>query len=237
MHTELQNLIDAALADGMVTPKEREILHKKATSLDVDTDEVDMLLDAGLIKMQQAKQATKPKVGKCPSCGEPISGLNKVCDACGFVFEGGTGSAGSGGPDLHQTIDELEDLIVKIKSFPVPGMGYYFSQYHAKSNKSNPMAKMMGMEKQLDSELALNLTNLDALTAQADGLRRKVRTYFGDDKKVRLLLEDMVEDLAKKTAAVEKGIDLSKKATIAGAALFGLFIVLFFVFGASAAGG
>lgn len=92
---QLENLIDAALADGVLTEKEKQILFKKAQAMDIDLDEFEMVLDARLvelkkkeareaeqyqIEMEKAKAAQKsaPKsnkygdIRKCPSCGAMV---------------------------------------------------------------------------------------------------------------------------------------------------------------------
>lgn len=50
---QLEQLIDAALADGVLTEKEKQILFKKAQAFGVDLDEFEMVLDARLVKMQK----------------------------------------------------------------------------------------------------------------------------------------------------------------------------------------
>lgn len=52
---ELEKLIEMALEDGTVSEKEREVLHKKAQALGVDTDELDMVLNSRLEKLQDRK--------------------------------------------------------------------------------------------------------------------------------------------------------------------------------------
>lgn len=47
---ELEQLIDAALTDGELTEKEKQILFKKAQAMGVDLDEIEMVLEARLIK-------------------------------------------------------------------------------------------------------------------------------------------------------------------------------------------
>jgi len=48
-------LLDAALADGVVTDKERAILLKKATAQGYDPDEVELIIDGRLAKMKPAQ--------------------------------------------------------------------------------------------------------------------------------------------------------------------------------------
>lgn len=62
---KLEALITAALADGVLTDKEKEILFKKAESMGIDRDEFELVLDGRLAKRKkemesQASQAAKP---------------------------------------------------------------------------------------------------------------------------------------------------------------------------------
>ena len=61
-------LLEAALADGVVTDKERTIIIKKAVAQGYDPDEVEMMIDGRLAKMErkqklqtQAQQQSKPQ--------------------------------------------------------------------------------------------------------------------------------------------------------------------------------
>lgn len=58
---DLEKLIQAALADGVVTDKERAILIKKVKEADGDTDEFEMLLDARIYEAQQKSGKAKPE--------------------------------------------------------------------------------------------------------------------------------------------------------------------------------
>ncbi|MBO5956569.1 MAG: hypothetical protein J6Q39_03355 [Bacteroidales bacterium] len=53
----LEKLMDAALADGVLTEKEKQILFRKAETLGVDLDEFEMVLDARLFKLHNNKTA------------------------------------------------------------------------------------------------------------------------------------------------------------------------------------
>lgn len=93
---ELELLIDAALADGELTEKEKQILFKKAQTLGIDLDEFEMVLDARLHKVRQASNAapanSAPKsnkfgdVRKCPSCGAILQSFQTRCPDCGHEF-------------------------------------------------------------------------------------------------------------------------------------------------------
>lgn len=93
---ELEELIDAALEDGVLTEKEKQVLFKRAQSMGIDLDEFEMVLDARLVKLQKEEkakaQAAAPKsdkygdVKKCPACGAMIESFTARCPSCGHEF-------------------------------------------------------------------------------------------------------------------------------------------------------
>jgi len=46
---QLEQLIQSVIADGVITEKERAVLHKKAAAEGIDQDEIDVYVD-GLIR-------------------------------------------------------------------------------------------------------------------------------------------------------------------------------------------
>ena len=93
---QLESLIDAALADGVLTEKEKQVLFKKAQTFGIDLDEFEVVLDAKLVKLQKEEKAkaaaSAPKsnklgdVRKCPQCGAVIGSFQMICPECGFEF-------------------------------------------------------------------------------------------------------------------------------------------------------
>ena len=90
---ELEQLIQYALEDGVLTDKERAVLMKKAEAAGADLDEFEMILEAKLHEAKRAAAATAPKptgkhgnVRKCPHCGAPVSGFQSSCSECGHDF-------------------------------------------------------------------------------------------------------------------------------------------------------
>lgn len=83
---QLEEVIDAALADGVITEKERSVIRKKALLEGADPDEVDVVIDGRLKQMQKAIDDAKQKVRKCPNCGTPVKAGATRCDGCGYEF-------------------------------------------------------------------------------------------------------------------------------------------------------
>lgn len=145
---ELESVIEAALADGTLTAKEREVLHKRAAAEGVDPDELDVVIEGRLAKMKREEDWLRPAppsdkfgdVKKCPRCGEPVEPMAVKCSACGYEFRGVEALKSS--QQLADKLDEIaksyrdkkgnsfqqhDDQIYSmreqarvIKSFPVP---------------------------------------------------------------------------------------------------------------------
>lgn len=108
---ELEDVIEAALADGVITEKERAVLHKKALLEGVDPDEVDVVIDGRLQQIQKSIDDAKQKVRKCPSCGEIIPAMTAVCPSCGQVID----ASNADNKALAVYMDKLETALVKLK--------------------------------------------------------------------------------------------------------------------------
>lgn len=61
---DLDKLIEAVVADGVITDKERAVILKKATAAGYDADEVEILLDGKLAEKQSASQPTPKATSK-----------------------------------------------------------------------------------------------------------------------------------------------------------------------------
>ena len=111
MYSEkLEGLIDAILADGEITDKEMAILRKRAEAEGEDPDEVEIVVEGRLAKMQKkvphvpvppapvppAPIAPQPQnksnkfgeIRKCPNCGGVVEAATVKCNECGYVFVG-----------------------------------------------------------------------------------------------------------------------------------------------------
>lgn len=109
---DLDNLIEEYLTDGIISDKERQVLLRKAQALGLDTDEVDLYIDAQQQKADQKVDAavSRKRGSACPYCGGSIPQLTDKCPHCGQNI---TAEASD---DLQEIFDHLEDALVKFKS-------------------------------------------------------------------------------------------------------------------------
>ncbi|MDE5882636.1 MAG: hypothetical protein K2H60_12990 [Muribaculaceae bacterium] len=100
---ELEMLIEAAIADGEITDKERSILHKRASSEGVDPDELDMIIDARILKMRTSDVQLQNE-GECivTSASKEESALKKFLNTLKEI-EGTTYT------DIKRSFWELEE--------------------------------------------------------------------------------------------------------------------------------
>lgn len=128
---KLETLINAALADGVLTEKEKQVLFRRAQAEGIDLDEFEMVLDARLVEMQKAEkekvEKSAPKsnkygdVRKCPSCGALVAAFKGICQECGYEFSN---------VDSNLSSKRLAELLLKesnedkkkeiIEIFPIP---------------------------------------------------------------------------------------------------------------------
>ena len=124
---ELEEVIEAAIADGVLTDKERAVLHKRAQVEGVDPDELDVVIDGRLAKRKKEEDWLRPeppkvaestKVGnimKCPNCGAPYQPGTGKCPECGHVFQnvGVVSSAQNFADGLQKIMNKWTPIIEK----------------------------------------------------------------------------------------------------------------------------
>lgn len=130
---QLEAIIDAALADGVLTDKEREVLHKRAAQEGIDADELDVVIEGRLAKMKKQEDWLRPappqnlaneKLGnvvKCPNCGCTDVTGRAVCPECGYAFS--NVKANHAAELLAQKIEKIEDAYRDKISFSIPLYG------------------------------------------------------------------------------------------------------------------
>lgn len=140
---ELESIIEAALADGTLTDRERAVLHKRAMAEGVDIDELDVIIEGKLAKMKKEEDWLKPdlsvqkdveKMGnivKCPNCGAPVIPGKTKCEECGHIFVNvGANKSSEKLAELLRKVDENkkswrhreaeEEKATIINTFPIP---------------------------------------------------------------------------------------------------------------------
>lgn len=118
---KIEALIKAALADGVLTEKEKQILFKNAQAQGIDLDEFEMVLDAKLVELQKAEkekaEKSAPKsnkfgdVRKCPACGAIISSGMATCQECGYAFTEATAIASR--EKLYSMLEEIDKQYIE----------------------------------------------------------------------------------------------------------------------------
>jgi len=183
---QLEKLIEISLMDGELTEDDKKILFKKAESFGVDPDEFQMYLNKRMHQIK-AKDNIKELVQKCPNCGEPISGLTKVCSSCGYILNG-YATNGDNTKDLHAAINSIESLIVEVKSVPedtfLSRMKYVALTYFT-----------FGLYILFEKFISRKKNSFESLIAKCEKEERHIKTYYGEDKKVRGLLEELDQEI------------------------------------------
>lgn len=183
---QIEALISAALADGVLTEKEKQVLFKKAQSQGIDLDEFEMVLDARLVELQKAEKEKAEKaapkstkygdVRKCPACGALVPALSGVCPTCGYEFSGIEASKTA--EELAQKLSEVsvyDPEVIKKKSeiielFPIPNtkselIGFLIAAKPHIQDSSDPLSKAYLKKYQQCAEQAKLLFPGDKLIA------------------------------------------------------------------------
>lgn len=140
----LNQLINAAVADGEISDLERQVLIRNAQEEGVSMDEFVMVLEARLFEQQQILkdkmeekdrknkmtdaqvQATVQKAAsapapaaakpmtKCPHCGAPVDVLSTTCPECGYDYPT-PANATQGASAWEQLVAKLEEIDAEYK--------------------------------------------------------------------------------------------------------------------------
>lgn len=192
---QLEQLIDAALADGELTENEKQILFKKAQSFGIDLDEFEMILDARIVKLKKSETEKSvqaaPKsnklgdVKKCPSCGAIVQSFQGVCPDCGYAFE--DVAANEAVKKLSELLKKAEqdknsdryDYVTKetvIKTFPVP------------SSKANLIELISFIQTSISSED--NPYTRKAFEAKLQECFMKAKLMFPNDTHLQSIIQE-----------------------------------------------
>lgn len=211
----LEEVIEAALADGVLTDKERAVLHKRAAQEGVDPDELDVVIEGRLAKMKRETDWLKPappasekrgNIVKCPSCGAPIEAGAVSCKECGYVFTNVAANCSSEKLAekisflLHSKANE-NHIIEEIKNFPLP------------TGKEDLMEFIASMDAKRKEQGPLQ----QAYRAKFNEAITKAKTFFSNDAQVM----GMVKALDKFSFS-----SLTKMQKIVGASVAAVIVIV-----------
>lgn len=158
LSTVLEELIKASVADGVISEKERKVLYAKASAEGISADEIDIIIDGRLQQMQNAEEEKKPKVDKCPVCGEIIPAMSATCPNCGYV------------------IDAKDSENFAVRGFMV----------------------------EMEAELMLLRNGRVESPAKLEGMIRQGKALYGDNPRVKALILEIEDGIAKHKQEMEK---------------------------------
>ena len=128
---QLEQLIQSVIADGVITDKERSVLHKKAAAEGIDEDEIDVYVDGLVAQMKPSMpKEEKRKQRKCPHCGEILKATDIVCPNCGNEISR---------EDVHSSVQKLFDLLKEEDE--------HYAQKLESLSKKNSIDKIKGDDK------------------------------------------------------------------------------------------
>ena len=196
---ELEEFIEAALADGVLTDKERAVLHKRAQAEGVDPDELDVVIDGRLAKMKRQedwlrpappKEATNQKYGnvlKCPSCGAQVVGGSALCPECGYAFS--NVGANSSYEKLSAKLEAIEVAYRDKVSLSIPIYGV--------SNKVKEKANVIRMFPVPNTRADL-LEFLASMSAQISSMKQNQSMQVFEEQTMRKAYEAKYEECVNK---------------------------------------
>ena len=208
----LEEVIEAALADGVLTDKERAVLHKRAAQEGVDPDELDVVIEGRLAEMKRETDWLKPappasekrgNIVKCPSCGAPIEAGAVSCKECGYVF---TNVAANRSSEklaekisflLHSKANE-NHIIEEIKNFPLP------------TGKEDLMEFIASMDAKRKEQGPLQ----QAYRAKFNEAITKAKTFFSNDAQVMGMVKALDKFSVSSLTKIQKKIGASVVAAV-----------------------
>lgn len=165
---KIEQLINAALADGVLTEKEKQVLFKRAQEQGIDLDEFEMVLDARLVELKKTtKSAPKSDkfgdVRKCPACGAVVPALSGSCVECGYEFSGVEASSAS--QKLSQKISEIKE---KASSRKAEMMSEVKNRHLSDDAKVQHQLDIERIDKDTESQISSLINNYPIPNTKAD---------------------------------------------------------------------
>lgn len=100
---QLEQVVSAALTDGFISEKERNVLYRLAESEGISRETVDKRLGE---RLQQWRTEKKARLHKCPQCGTELEAFVTRCPSCGAEIA----------VERASSVKELERKLAGLKS-------------------------------------------------------------------------------------------------------------------------
>lgn len=219
---ELEELIEASIADGVITPQEQAALIRRAQQEGVDPNELAVVVNGRLEKNRQQKKAADEKkradsrigsVLKCPQCGAVINRMMGKCPECGHIFT--DISVGKSVKSLSEELNRMNHLKKimggekeLIKNFPIP-------------NSKDELIDLMIFLKNFESE---NVASTE-INGKIKECIDRCRLLFKDDSEISKIITECEDKIRKDKKSSRFGGIIG---LIVAIAIFGVFGFLIF---------
>lgn len=238
---ELNSMIDAAIADGVITDKERQLIMKRAVREGQDPDEVEMIMEGKLNAQKKVYKPQNSKLGdvkKCPSCGATIDAFVGKCPECGYIFR--NADSVSSLKKLEQILHDIDasnaDTFDKIKFDPMGLKAYRNNDLHVKLRaQAISSFPVPNSKEDLLEFITYAITNgnkknegpeADAWTNKGKQAALKAKMLFHDDPEVMFAVNELEKDNKKMTVYRKKMLKIGLVLILYLAFLVGLFYFL-----------
>lgn len=199
----LEQLIDAVIADGVITDQERKVVYTKAASLGIDQDEIEVYLNGRLDKLgaSSSKSTKHGTIRTCPNCGANIGSFVGKCPECGHEFSS---------IENNSVVKELMDRLDKVDKEKRPKRGGRFSSDDPEREAEDKKAEIISLfpvpntKNDLIEFATLCKTGLksysdtssiyDAWRGKAAQIVDKAKILFPNDKDVEKTVKSLKKD-------------------------------------------
>ena len=179
----LEQLIDAVIADGIITEQERKVVYKKAKSLGIDQDEIEVYLEGRLESFKNSKTTQSGKLGivrTCPNCGSTLIGGLARCPECGHTISNVEANSSAKILDKRLRDSRRHNRPNIIRSFPIPNTREDLIEFLS-SLEPKALVTPKGEDYEKRETNAYYEKYVECLN--------KARISFGDDSAIKMFIE------------------------------------------------
>ena len=222
---ELEELIEAAIADGTITEQEQNALIRRAMQEGVDPNELAVVVNGRLDKIRQQKEEAqktnkeKEKLGsvlKCPQCGAVVNRMMGKCPECGHFFTGV--KAGETIRKISEKMSSSKWNLSNVANI-LSGANSDVLNMAVPNSKEELMDIMLFLKNQPDEKFNLYQNKLNECIERS-------KILFPDDRELMSLVSECERKMHRKKKKKKKG-NITALAIILGFILFigcGIFL-------------